>query len=130
MEYLMIIGFSMIVAMLLLVLYQEYGISSRDQIGNAQVERIGNDLVYMAEEVYYSGVPARRTVRVYIPETVEDITITSNGIIFILNQGRSEMEFYTPVNLTGNFEEPDGPVIIEIIAQEEGACIRQEGQSC
>lgn len=129
MEYLLIIGFTMVIIAVIMVVFSQQNTEQRFQVQDSQINRIGNALVSAAEEVYYIGEPARRTVTVYMPSNIDNISIAGNELLFNAQLGTSlnQLEFPSDVPLTGNISATEGKKHIVVIAQPERVCIVEQG---
>lgn len=91
MEYIIILGFVMIVIIGILGTALFYSGSIKDRIKIIQVNNFANKIITTAESVYYYGEPSKSTISVYLPEGVKEITISQNNL-FITTQVSSGLE--------------------------------------
>lgn len=82
-EYVMIIGISLLIIAPLLVISITTSRDYESDLNRAQIQRIAYDLAALADEVSYEGPPARRTATVYFPEGLT--SVTTNGRFLIMN---------------------------------------------
>ena len=103
-EYLMIMGFVVVMTIPLLVLYYTYTTNSRDEIITSQVNQIATRIVDAAESVYFLGEPSQTTIRVYIPNQIKGASLDNKEILFNVSTrtGVSEIVQISSVNLTGS----------------------------
>lgn len=129
-EYLIIVGFALTVIAVLVIVYYEYDSTSKAQVITSQVDRVVKKMVDAAEEIYFLGAPTRSTLKVYMPQNVEQITISTREVNFRVRdkQGISDIEYASSVNLTGNISSTQGVKYIKIIAQAGRVCIVESGQ--
>ena len=48
---------------------------SEAQVRDAQIQRIGNDIISNAEKLYYQGAPSRLSLKEQLPDGVTEISI-------------------------------------------------------
>jgi len=120
MEYMLIIGFSTFIIIVLLIIAQTYSSEINDQIITNQLDRVAKEIVNNAESLYYFGDPSSITIRAYIPSNIKDIDIIGNEITFTVRtkQGDTDMSYPSNVNLEGNISVSYGYRDIEITARE------------
>jgi len=101
-EYLLV-G-AMVTLVILPTMYIFYGYSQRsnEEIRQSQLNKVGTDIVDVAEQVYYLGEPSKVTIDAAMPEGVIGIEIWRNQeVVFFLQDG-SEIAFKSKVNITTN----------------------------
>jgi len=109
-EFLIIIGFAFMMTIPLVILFYQQSESINIEVTSSQVDKIASEIRDSADEVYYLGSPSKKTLTVYIPEGVNNITIRNNTIIFIVESasGDYEMVKWTAANLTGTLQNDKG----------------------
>lgn len=119
-EYLSILGFVIIIIIFLGILSQVYSRQIEDQIIINQVDKLAKEIVDSAESVYYFGEPTKTTIKAYIPNKVEQIDITSEGISFKVRRqdGITDIAYASPVNISGTLSNAPGIRYIQIEARE------------
>lgn len=120
MEYIIILGFVMIVIIGILGIALTYSGSIKDSIKINQVNNFANKIISTAESVYYYGEPSKATISVYLPDGVKDITIMENSL-FISTQVYSGLEkssFSSDVPIEGIITTSSG--IRKIVVMAEG----------
>src|SRR3989344_6871283 len=103
-EYLMVVGFVMVILIPGIYLYVQYSQESNDSIINAKVDSITNEIVKAAEQVYSYGEGSQTLLNVDIPKNVVAIGFDGNEIVFtVLNSkgGSSEIVKVSNVKLNG-----------------------------
>ena len=78
MEYLMIAGFVMLIMLPLVYLVYNYTQESGADIVEAQINKLGRDIINNAESVYYFSSPSKITIDTNMPRGVLNITIHQN----------------------------------------------------
>ena len=98
-EYVMIVGFSLlIIAPLLLTALRTSG-TYQTSIEQSQLDRIASDLTALADEVSFEGPPAARSVSVYFPARI--VNATTSGRFLVLETQTSQVVASTSyTNLT------------------------------
>ena len=104
MEYMIVVGFSILMILPIVALYgaERQGIS--DQVNQRQASTISRKIADSAETVYYFGKPTMTTLKVYMPLNVKKIIIGNNYISMLLEQDGTIIELppaYSAVNLSG-----------------------------
>ncbi len=121
MEYMMVVGFAMLMVIPLFVIYGSQGMAARDQVNEKQASNIARKIVDSAETVYYLGKPSKTTIKVYMPDDIRNITISPRSIDFHMrtSQGVSVISVESSyVNLTGSLSANPGIHYIEIAADD------------
>lgn len=119
-EYLSILGFVMAIIIFILILSQIYARQIEDQIIINQVDKLAKEIVDSAESVYYFGEPTKTTIKAYIPDKVDSIDFTSDGISFKVRkaEGVTDISYASSINLTGSISNAPGIRYIQIEARE------------
>jgi uncharacterized protein (UPF0333 family) len=89
MEYMILVGFLLVVTIPLILVYNTQYKGTNQQIIANQADQLGQKIVDTAESIYYLGQPSKTTIKVYIPQQIEGITLVSNEITFriLANRG-------------------------------------------
>jgi len=126
-EYLIIVGFVSFVIIGILGIALIYSGSVKDRIKLTQLENFANKVVTGAESVFYSGEPSKITISAYLPENVEEITISDYSLIFSIqtNSGVTRVMYTSKVPVTGIISTNSGLKRIQITAEETRAVITQ-----
>jgi uncharacterized protein (UPF0333 family) len=119
-EYLSILGFVLVILIFIITLSYIYSRQIEDQIIVNQVDKIAKEIIDSAESVYYYGEPTKTTIRAYLPENIEQITITTNDISFMVRTGNgvTDISYHSDVNLTGAISTAAGIKNFQIEARE------------
>lgn len=78
MEYLMIAGFVMLIMLPLVYLVYNYTQESSADIVNAQITKLGRDMINNAESVYYFSNPSKITLDFNMPRGVLNMSVHQN----------------------------------------------------
>ena len=117
-EYLLIIGFVVIILVPLVILYETYTSNSSDEIINSQIIQIERKIVDAAESVYFFGVPSQTTIKVYIPKKIERFSLDNKEIALNVStrNGIVEIVQVSSVNLNGSLPKSQGVYSITLKA--------------
>ncbi len=121
MEYMLVVGFTLLLIVPILVLYGREKEAINNQVSMRQAENIARKIADSAETVYYIGKPAKTTLKVYMPQRVHSATVANNEIYFTINYGKLLADTpaaYCSVNVTGNISTKPGIQYIEIAADD------------
>jgi uncharacterized protein (UPF0333 family) len=103
-EYLAVFAFALLLTIPLIILYIDQSNSIKTDTANAQAYRVVSKISDSADEVYYQGVPAKKTIRIAFPEGVEEININGSYIEFEINIDGKDYyigkESHSPLNGT------------------------------
>ncbi|MDP2925047.1 MAG: hypothetical protein Q8N99_01615 [Nanoarchaeota archaeon] len=104
-EYIIIVSFVMFILIGVIATAFYYSGGIKDRIKIIQINNFANKIISTSETIYYYGDPSKATISVYIPEGVNNITVTSNSIVIstYLTTGQEITEFSSKVPLTGSF---------------------------
>jgi hypothetical protein len=118
-EYLIIVGFVTFAIIGVLSLSYFYLGASKDKIRMNQIEVFANKIISTSEAVFYSGEPSQKTITVFIPENVKEVTISNKELIITAetSTGNIKRVFESKVNLNGEIQ-GKGTKKLSIIAQE------------
>lgn len=104
MEYILIIGFALLIAIPLFLLFNFYTVEARNEVTINQADSIARKIVDSAETVYYLGEPSKITIKVYMPTNIENLTINDGNVWFKIKIGEHPIDVVqsSEVNITGN----------------------------
>lgn len=105
-EYIIVMGFIFLMIIPLLVLFTTESNNIRDEINIHQAQNVARKISASAESVYYYGYPSKTTIKAYMPQNVQAITIENNEVVIKLSTGNGDLDIveYTPVNITGDMQ--------------------------
>jgi uncharacterized protein (UPF0333 family) len=129
-EYLMIIGFSLFIITILMLVYSQQTTQQGSEIAFTQVNKVGKKIVDTAQEIFYRGADSRKTIQIYMPANVKNSTVFSNAIVFAVetNQGISELDYPSSVQLQGDLPESQGVKYITVVAKSNFVCVVEQGE--
>jgi len=83
-------------------IFYAYSQTSNEEVKQGQLNKVGTDIVDIAEQVYYLGESSKITIDEAMPEGIIGIEIWENQeVVFFLQDG-SEIAFKSNVNITTN----------------------------
>ena len=120
-EYIAIVGLTTIVVISLLAISNYYSREVEDTINTNQIDRIGKEVVDTAESMYYFGEPSKTTIKVFMPNGINEINIIPNELNFRVRtkSGLTDMPYFSSVPLNGNISHSYGFRYITIEARGE-----------
>lgn len=122
-EYLVLMGFVMLLIAPLLIVYYNQTTRIDIESTDAMVKRASSQIVDAADTVYYLGAPSLRTITVDLPDHIESLSISGNSITLKLSLGGgglSDQVVWSVANLTGGFGITKGPHILVVSALQDG----------
>lgn len=119
MEYLLTMGFVLLITIPLLSLYFTETSRLSDTMTSVATERAAAMLTQAADTVYYLGAPSKRTVIINLPDNVRGVEFSGQALIFNVTTfgGDSQVAAWSVANLTGNFSVSPGPhrIVVEAL---------------
>jgi hypothetical protein len=116
MEYMTLVVFIMAIILPLLMLHHSQYEGTNEQIRGNQADQIARKVIDAAESVYYLGEPSKTTVKVYVPQMIENITISNQEIVFSMRTrlGIDQVVRYSPIQINGSITPSHGIKYITI----------------
>jgi uncharacterized protein (UPF0333 family) len=116
MEYLAVIGFALLMIVPIIFIFFSQSEDITQQLTMNQIREIGRKVVNTAEKIYYLGEPSQTTLKIYMPNNVEQVNISGRTIVFKvrLNNAPSDLVFPSTVNVTGNISVQSGIRFIKV----------------
>lgn len=111
-EYAMVVTVVGVLLLPAVYLFFHYAKGSTEQIDQAQLDKLGRDIVATAEKVYYLGPPSRILIETRMPDKVLNISIQKymptgiNVLIFnvtVTGVGVQSFAYDSRVNINGTF---------------------------
>lgn len=120
MEYLIIVSFVTFIIIGILGVAFIYSGSIKDSIKVNQITGFANKITSTSESVFYAGYPSKATIPVYLPEGVENISISGNNLIieFQTSTGKNKISFSSKVPITGLITTGSGIKKLRILAEQ------------
>ncbi len=129
MEYLFVMGFALLLALPLIILYFTQTAQLQDQVTSASIERAATQIVDAADTVYYLGAPSSRTITVDLPADVESVSFQGTSVTFTVSSshGDYDQNGWSAANLTGSVGITKGPHTLVVTALPDGRVNVTEG---
>ncbi len=116
-ELVITVGFALLMIIPLTLLLYEHGTKTYDEVNNNQAGLIARKITDTSNDVYYLGYPSAVTLKMFFPEHVSLINITSREIFFTF-ENNVVVSSAANVNLTGSIKQSSGLRYIRIAAFE------------
>ncbi len=119
MEYLIIFSVAFFMTLPLIIIFTTQTSNLQSDIANAQLDRAATLITDAAQEVYFMGPPAQKTVRITFPSGIQSVSVQSNELIFNMTSATYNYDYIkeTAINLSGSLKKFEGPHFIVIKAQ-------------
>ncbi|MBW2992662.1 hypothetical protein KY345_05590 [Candidatus Woesearchaeota archaeon] len=103
MEYMILVGFLVVITIPLILVYNTQYRGTSQQIISNQADQIGQRIVDTAESIYYLGEPSKTTIKIYMPKQINETLIMNNSIVFyvLYKGGTSEVVKVSDVPIQG-----------------------------
>ncbi len=127
-EYMIVIGFLTFAIMSILAFAFIFSNDIKDRIRLNQVENFANQLIGSSESVFFAGEPSKTTIRLYLPDGVENITIIQNAVVITTSVSGGQINkraFDSKVPLSGSLTPGEGIRRIVIEARSSDVLISQ-----
>jgi uncharacterized protein (UPF0333 family) len=118
-EFITLFGFVFLMTIPLIIIFFDQTGAVQDSISSNHLRNIAIKITDKAETVFYLGDPSKTTLKVYFPERIEYVNITSRTIIFGYRTAKNNIQDVVSVslvNLSGNISAKPGIHYIEIEA--------------
>ncbi len=117
-EYLLITAFAFMFTVPVIALFYSQSHQINEDITAAQTDRIAEEIVNSVNEVYYMGEPSKKTVTVYMPSSVQSVTLRDNKLIMNVSSSAGDYQVvkWADANMTGTIEDFEGIHKIEVKA--------------
>lgn len=110
MEYMILVGFLLVITIPLILIYNTQYRGTSQQIVSNQASQIGQRIVDTAESIYYLGQPSKTTIKIYMPEQIESISVGNYEVTFFMRSkgGLSEIVKLSEVPINGTLPSTAG----------------------
>ena len=127
MEFFLVVMFAFVIIVPLIIYFVEESQSAAVEVNSAQIVQIARTITSNAETVYAFGEPTTFTVRVFMPEGVDDIYFDASGINFVVGSADNPSIISQPasMNLTGNLSSYAGIHIIRLTAANNSVVVSE-----
>lgn len=126
-EYLILIGFITFAILTIAGVVLFYSTSIQDQLRFNQLERLSQKVIGSADTVFYSGLPAKATITIYVPAGIEALEVTGTLLVFNVSSshGTARIAYTATVPLEGSFNISSGVKRIEVTAKASSVLLRE-----
>ena len=106
MEFLLVMGFAFLMTIPLLVIFYQQSETLDTDITASQVDKVASEIRDAADEVYYLGTPSKKTLTLYMPDGIQNVSLRNNSMIFLVDSAGGDFELvkWTVANLTGSID--------------------------
>ena len=128
MEYVIIVGFVVVITIPLILIYYNYTDRTNDTIITNQAEQIMRKVVDAAESVYFLGEPSQTVLKVYVPNYIKQAVVSGKEIYYVVDTGSMKFDVsqVSSVNITGSLPITPGIHFIIIKAIGNGVDVSYE----
>jgi hypothetical protein len=125
MEYLVVFAFAIVLIIPLVLIYSVQTKNMQSDVANAQTYRLLSKISDSAEEIYFQGVPAKKTIRISFPKGINNITVNSTYIEATFYDGNNEISVTKDSSafLKGSLRSFPGEHTITFTAEEDGVLL-------
>ena len=118
MEYVMVIGFALLLLVPIVIIFFIQTNDLQDSVNMNMAKEAARTIIEHAELVYYLGAPSFVEVTVTLPERVQSVSIQGDQITFEVEvqAGLSDVFEAGTVNMTGNMSARSGKHTLRIQA--------------
>lgn len=126
-EYLILVGFITFLVIGLMGFALFYTAGSRDKIVFSQLDAFAHSVIGSAESVYYAGEPSLASIKPYLPEGIQSITISGYEMIVNVStsSGRTVVSYTSTVPITGTLTSSQGVKPIRVTARTNDVLISE-----
>ena len=119
-EYLVIVGFVLIITIPLIVIFNTHSSEMNEEVVANQADNIASKIVDAAESVYYLGESSKITFRVYMPKNINSAAIGDNEVVFYVKKmsGIDHVVKYSSVPINGSISTQSG--VYDIVVESKG----------
>ncbi|MFH1072890.1 MAG: hypothetical protein V1743_05670 [Nanoarchaeota archaeon] len=125
MEYLLIVGFTFLMLVPLIVIFFTSSNDLEESITQNQADKIASQVIDSADEVFFLGPPAKKTIKAFFPDDVTNVEFGENYLKFWI-KNRPQQPHYSVANISGNLSSGGGLHIITITSSGTGVEITDE----
>jgi len=123
-ELVITFGFALLMLIPLTILMYEHTTQTQDDIGINQAGLIARKITDTSNSVYYLGYPTSVTLKLYMPERINNISFQKNEIVILMETGQ-EIVSSANINLTGTISGDSGLMYLKVAAYENIVNITQ-----
>ena len=102
-EYITLVAITLVIIVPATYLFYNYSRDSTQEISDAQLTRLGREIIDTSEKIFYSGIGSRTVMQINLPEGVTSgVILDGKELVFNITSqvGVSEVVFFSAVNIT------------------------------
>jgi uncharacterized protein (UPF0333 family) len=128
MEYMVILAMVVLMTIPLVLIFTVQTQNMQTDITNAQIDKVGDEILAAVSDMYYMGSPAQKTIRIAFPAGLDSISISGKLIEVTVTTAESSYDLYweMPTNVTGSLGVFEGDHIIVIQARSNDVYIHEK----
>jgi uncharacterized protein (UPF0333 family) len=109
-EFLIVVMIAMLMTLPLFLIFYDQSADVNKQVSNSQVEKVLSSIRDSANEVYYLGEPSKKTITVYFPQDIKNISLSESSIVAFMESPDGDYEIIktSDANLTGSLNIHNG----------------------
>jgi len=126
-EYLIIVGFALAMTLPLFIIFHDQSKTINNEITSSQIQKVSDEIITAVDSVYYMGPPSTKTIKVYFPDFVKNVTLNNHSISFWIesSSGDYEVPKWTSATLDGQLRHGGGLHVITIRANENNVTLSE-----
>jgi len=103
-EFLMVVGFAFLLTIPLIILFYQQTDNINTEVTASQLDKIASEIRDSADEVYYLGTPSKKTITVYMPDSVKSIDFNENRVEFWVESSSGDYQLvkWLAANITAD----------------------------
>ena len=119
-EYMLIIGFAMLMTTPLLLIYYTYSSDSSDSVATGKALQIARTIADSSESVYYLGKPSQTTLKLNFPDRISSASVSDREVVFKMKtrSGITDVVQVSAVNMSGTLPTSQGIHVLTIKADD------------
>jgi len=134
MEYLFVVVLSLALILPASFLFFDFSKGSEDAVVSSQVNRIGNQIVSSAEEMYVLGKDSRVTLDLVMPDSLKSMNIYGGRelvVSYYTQTGLTQAVFFSDINMTNRTATNcnPGPCSIDVSPGANAVRVESEGDA-
>ncbi len=105
-EYIMVVGIATVLITSILIISYYYNRQIEDNVNLNQIEGMARTIIDNAEQVYFLGPPSKTTIKVFVPDKVEQITFYDKELLIRVRTGSgvTDLAYTSSVSITNSLQ--------------------------
>ena len=125
MEYLLIIGFSIVLLLpLISLIYGEFA-DIQEEINEFELNEAMNELIFQIERINEAGVNSKNTVLISFPSGLDNITTSNTQLMANYQGGESYKVFDSRANMSGELQDVGGrtTIVLDVVLSNQNQVV-------